>query len=153
MRQGQAPRPLQRYKTVLPRRTRRARRRRTKRLTPLLILVTLKFIRGPVFTPTSRKEMPPVLVLPYATLSFAFFAPLREAQAFPLARSLHSLKPQRYRDTKIAKEPWFSLSAYSAPSAVKASASQGEETSGIACATHSKRQGTAICYYKSLGKA
>jgi hypothetical protein len=37
--------------------------------------------------------MPPVLVLPYATLSFAFFAPLREAQAFPLARSLHSLKP------------------------------------------------------------
>jgi hypothetical protein len=30
----------------------------------------LKFIRSPVCTPTSRKEMPPVLVLPYATLSF-----------------------------------------------------------------------------------
>jgi hypothetical protein len=66
--------------------------------------------------------MPPVLVLPYATLSFAFFAPLREAQAFPLARSLHSLKP----------------------SAVKTSASQGEETGGIARATHSKRQGTFL---------
>ena len=28
---------------------------------------------------------------------------LREAQAFSLARSLHSLKTPRYRDTKIAK--------------------------------------------------
>ncbi len=64
-----------------------------KHLIPLLILVTLKFIRSPVCTPTSRKEMPPVLVLPYATLSFAFSASLRKAQAFPLTRSLHSLKP------------------------------------------------------------
>jgi hypothetical protein len=35
---------------------------------------TKKFIRSPVFTLASCKETPPVLALPYATLSFAFFA-------------------------------------------------------------------------------
>jgi len=34
-----------------------------------------------------------------------------------------------------------------APSAVKASASQGEETGGIACATHSKQRGAIITVY------
>jgi hypothetical protein len=38
-----------------------------------------------------------------------YFTSLREAQALSLARSLHSLKPQRYRNSKIAKEYWFSL--------------------------------------------
>ena len=71
---------------------------------------------------------------------------LREAQASPLARSVHSTqvaKVSRHQVSrhKVAKESWFSLSAYSAPSAVKASAVQGEETGGVACATHSKQRG------------
>jgi len=63
---------------------------------------------------------------PHSNAFLALSASLREA-SFSLARSLHSLKPQRCRDTKIAKELSYSLSAYSAPSAVKAYASQGEE--------------------------
>ncbi len=118
----------------------------------LLSLVALKFIRSPVFTLASCKEMPPVLVLPYTTLSFAFFAPLREAKAFPLARSLHSLKSQRYRDTKIAKESWFSLSACSVPSAVKASASKGKESGGIACATHSNDKKPLLSLIRSIAE-
>ena len=53
-----------------------------KRLIPLSILVTLKVIGSPVFTPANRKEIPLVLILPYVTLSPAFFAPLRETQGF-----------------------------------------------------------------------
>ena len=43
----------------------------------------------------------PSFFLPSAVL--CIFSSLREAQAFPLARSLRSLKPQRCRDTTIAK--------------------------------------------------
>jgi hypothetical protein len=38
-----------------------------------------------------------------SSLFLAFFVSLRKTQAFPLACSLRSLKPQGYRDTKIAK--------------------------------------------------
>jgi hypothetical protein len=90
MRKGQEPRLSQRYRIVSPRRTRRARRgQRTKRLIPLLILVTLKFIRNPIFTPASSKETPLVLALPYATLSFAFFA--RDTRILP-PRTQRSLR-------------------------------------------------------------
>jgi hypothetical protein len=95
---GEVPRLSQRHKTILPRRTRKARRsKRTKRLIPLSILVTLKFIRSPVFTPASRKEMPPVLVLPYATLSFAFFVRDTSFSSRPFVALSQAVKVSRHQ--------------------------------------------------------
>ena len=103
MRKGQEPRLSQRYKIVSPRRTRRARRgQRTKRLIPLLILVTLKFIRNPIFTPASSKETPLVLALPYATLSFAFFA--RDTRILP-PRTQRSLRKALTLEFQASSSP------------------------------------------------
>ena len=55
-------------------------------------------------TPRSLRDAFGSCSFPYVTLSFAFFAPLRGAQAFPLARSLSLAQ-----DAKIAKKSQFSF--------------------------------------------
>jgi hypothetical protein len=131
MRKGQVPRLSQRHKTVSPRRARRSQR--AKHLIPFLGLVTLKFIRNPICTLASRKEMPSVLAFPYATLSFAS---LRETQAFPLARSLHSLKTPR--SLRHAFDPFFSPLL-----AVLCVFARGALFSTVSPVTHSKQRGAS----------
>jgi hypothetical protein len=84
-----------------------------------------------------------VLFVSFVVKPFCASARSTSFSSRPFVAFTQAAKVSRHQVSrhKIVKEPWFSLSACSAPSAVKASAAQGEETGGIACATHSKQRG------------